>query len=85
MARLHRLVEDDQRTPLGAALEGLEVEPIAGGKALLLAPFALLVGIVGRRLDRRMGNAGLLIGREGPSKASPSKAASMVCFETASE
>jgi len=51
MARLHRLVEDDHWAGLGTALEGPEIETIAGREALLLAPVAMvLVGRGGGRV-----------------------------------
>lgn len=46
MACLHGLVEDNQWATLGAALEGLHVETIAGHEVLLFTPFSrvLLLG-----------------------------------------
>jgi hypothetical protein len=66
MARLHGLVEDDEAAVrrLGTALEGLEVETIAGHEVLAVTPFSLSARLFSARLDGRMGDARLLIRRE---------------------
>lgn len=58
MARLHRLVEDNKCAALGTALEGLEVETIAGHEVLLFTPFI----IVAFGEDGGLGSTGLLVG-----------------------
>jgi hypothetical protein len=66
MARLHRPVEDDETAVrrLGTALEGLEVEAIAGHEVLAVTPFGLSARLLSARLDGRVWDARLLIRRE---------------------
>jgi hypothetical protein len=66
MARLHRLVENNETAVrrLGTALEGLEVETIAGHEVLTVAPFGLGARLLSASLDGRVWDAGFLIRRE---------------------
>ena len=53
MARLHRLVEDDEAAVhrLGTALKGLEVETIAGHEVLAVTPFDISTRLLSTRFD----------------------------------
>lgn len=62
MASLHGLVKDDEWAALGTALEGLEVETIAGHEVFLVAPFALMIAL--SRGDGGLRRRRLLVGGE---------------------
>lgn len=64
MARLHLLVENDDWATLGAALEGLEIQTIAGREALLLPVETNVFNrvLLGRRGDGRWHS--LLVARD---------------------
>lgn len=58
VARLHGLIQHDDRTTLGAALEGLEIETIAGHEVLLVTPFAMVLAL---SRHSRLGNGSFLV------------------------
>jgi hypothetical protein len=66
MACLHRLVQNDEAAVrrLWTALEGLEVETIAGHEVLTVAPFGLGARLLSASLDGRVWDADFLIRQE---------------------